>query len=116
MPVYEYECKQCGQRHEVMQRLSDSPVTICPECKGEVYRVLSPSGLSFKGEGWYITDYARKGQDKADENKKGVEKEAKTDLKSETPKAAASEKKEAAASSPPQSSPPPSGSPKDKKD
>jgi putative FmdB family regulatory protein len=94
MPVYEYECKQCGHRHEIMQRLADAPLTVCADCKGEVYRVISPSGISFKGEGWYITDYARKGQDK--DGKKTVDKDAKTDVKSDAPPPVAKgEKKEA---------------------
>jgi len=115
MPVYEYECKQCGQRHEIMQRLADPPVTVCTECKGEVYRVLSPSGLSFKGEGWYITDYARKGQDKGD-GKGVVEKDAKTDVKSDAPAPTTGEKKEAAASSAPTPAPPPPSSSEPSKD
>jgi putative FmdB family regulatory protein len=63
MPIYEYACKSCGSHHEVMQKISDPQVTVCPSCEGEVYRVISPSGLSFKGAGWYITDYARKGKE-----------------------------------------------------
>jgi putative FmdB family regulatory protein len=117
MPVYEYECKQCGKRHEIMQRLADTPLTVCRECKGEVYRLISPSGISFKGEGWYITDYARKGQDKGD-GKKDVAKDAKTDVKSDVPTPATGEKKEAAPSGTPPAPPPPSasGPAKDKKE
>jgi len=74
MPIYEYECKQCGQRHEIMQKMSDPPITTCVACNGEVYRMISPAGLSFKGEGWYITDYARKGKD-LDANPKNPKKE-----------------------------------------
>ena len=56
--------------------MSDAPLTICDGCGGEVYRVISPSGLSFKGAGWYITDYARKGKDGNDSGAKGdVKKE-----------------------------------------
>jgi putative FmdB family regulatory protein len=121
MPVYEYECKQCGKRHEIMQRLADAPLMVCSDCAGEVYRVLSPSGLSFKGEGWYITDYARKGQDKGEtppaDGKKDAQKDTKTDVKSDTPAPTATgEKKEAAPSTPSPPPPPnPSGPPKDKK-
>jgi putative FmdB family regulatory protein len=68
MPIYEYECRKCRQRHEIMQKMSDSPLTTCVVCGGEVYRIISPSGLSFKGEGWYITDYARKGKDSDPKN------------------------------------------------
>jgi putative FmdB family regulatory protein len=96
MPVYEYECKQCGQRHEVMQKMSDTPVASCPECQGEVYRLISPSGLSFKGEGWYITDYARKDGKKASD----VTEQKKSDA---TP---TSEKKETTPSTPAGDGPP----------
>ncbi|MEK7286711.1 MAG: FmdB family zinc ribbon protein [Nitrospirota bacterium] len=96
MPVYEYECKKCSHRHEVMQKMSDAPVTSCPECQGEVYRLISPSGLSFKGEGWYITDYARKDDKKASE----VTEQKKSDT------TATSEKKETTPSTPAASSAP----------
>jgi len=60
MPIYEYECESCKTRHELLQRLSDPPMTACPACAGPVRKCISASGLSFKGSGWYITDYARK--------------------------------------------------------
>jgi len=60
MPVYEYACKKCGQRMEIIQKMSDSPLTTCTTCQGDIYRIISPSGLSFKGGGWYVTDYAKK--------------------------------------------------------
>ena len=60
MPIYEYECESCKTRHEILQRLSDPPMTACPACAGTVRKCISASGLSFKGSGWYITDYARK--------------------------------------------------------
>ncbi len=112
MPVYEYECKQCGHRHEIMQKFADAPLTICTACQGEVYRVISPSGISFKGEGWYITDYARKGQDKDKDKDKGVVKDAKPDAKKESPASVTGEKKDAtpAQSAPSQSTPTPSAS------
>lgn len=61
MPLYEYECKACGHRTEVIQRVSDPPLADCPECDGEVRRLLSAPAVQFKGSGWYVTDYARKG-------------------------------------------------------
>ena len=56
MPIYEYECQQCGIRFERLQKFSDLPVTTCPECKGEVKRLIHPVGIVFKGSGWYVTD------------------------------------------------------------
>lgn len=57
MPIYEYQCKACGVRFERVQRFSDDPVRICPECGGEVYRLLQPVGIIFKGSGFYVTDH-----------------------------------------------------------
>ena len=56
MPLYEYECKVCGVRFERMQRFSDKPVQVCPECGGEVRRLIQPAGIIFKGSGFYVTD------------------------------------------------------------
>lgn len=62
MPLYEYECKKCGHRFERIQQFSDPPVKKCPKCKkGRVVKLLSAPAVQFKGSGWYVTDYARKG-------------------------------------------------------
>jgi putative FmdB family regulatory protein len=60
LPLYEYECKKCGRRVEEIQKFSDSPLTTCEFCKGELERLISASAIQFKGSGWYVTDYARK--------------------------------------------------------
>jgi putative FmdB family regulatory protein len=56
MPLYEYECRQCGGRFERRQSVHDEPVSECPECGSAVRRVLFPVGIIFKGSGWYVTD------------------------------------------------------------
>jgi putative FmdB family regulatory protein len=56
MPVYEYECEHCGVRFERLQRMSEAPLTDCPECGGHVHRVMQPVGVIFKGSGFYVTD------------------------------------------------------------
>lgn len=61
MPLYEYECEVEGNRFEVIQKFSDAPLTTCPTCGGPVRRLISSPAIQFKGTGWYITDYARKG-------------------------------------------------------
>ncbi len=61
MPLYEYQCESCGGRFEVIQRFSDPPVEVCQTCGGHVRKLLSAPAIQFKGSGWYITDYARKG-------------------------------------------------------
>jgi putative FmdB family regulatory protein len=61
MPLYEYQCKKCGHRFEKIQKFSDKPIKKCPQCGGAVEQLLSPPAVQFKGSGWYVTDYARKG-------------------------------------------------------
>jgi putative FmdB family regulatory protein len=61
MPLYEYQCDACQHRFEIIQRFSDPPASSCPVCGGSVRKLLSSPAIQFKGSGWYITDYARKG-------------------------------------------------------
>jgi putative FmdB family regulatory protein len=61
MPLYEYECEACGRRFEMIRRFSDPPLELCQLCGGAVHKLLSSPAIQFKGSGWYITDYARKG-------------------------------------------------------
>ena len=56
MPLYEYKCNECGLRFERRQHFSDPPVKTCPECGGEVVRLIQPAGIIFKGSGFYVTD------------------------------------------------------------
>lgn len=56
MPLYEYQCQACGVRFERWQHMNDEPVKICPECGGEVDRLIQPVGIIFKGSGFYVTD------------------------------------------------------------
>ena len=90
MPLREYQCDACGHRFEVIQKMSDPPLEVCPKC-GEVLRKLQAApAFHLKGSGWYATDYAKKDQSSAkseDESKgaaagaadKGDKAEAKTD-------------------------------------
>ena len=77
MPIYEYKCRKCGKEFEITQRivedsLTTCPVDICEEAEkgtGEVYRKISKNvGLSFKGSGFYLTDYANKTSSSATSN------------------------------------------------
>ena len=61
MPLYEYECKKCGHRFEKIQKFSDRMVKKCPECGGQVEQMISAPAVQFKGSGWYVTDYPKKG-------------------------------------------------------
>ena len=60
--MYEYECAACGHRFERIQKFSDSPIEECPSCgERKVQKLLSSPAIQFKGSGWYINDYAKKG-------------------------------------------------------
>ena len=79
MPLYEYRCDACEHRFEIIQRFSDDPVSVCPSCgNGPVVKLLSSPAIQFKGSGWYITDYARKGQDGPDKKETGEGKSEKS--------------------------------------
>ena len=67
MPTYDYQCSGCGQAFEVFQRMSDEPVSNCPDCGAAARRRISGgAGFIFKGEGFYITDHrSREYRDKA---------------------------------------------------
>jgi putative FmdB family regulatory protein len=58
MPIYEYGCVKCGKTHEIMQKFSDAPLAVCPDCGGEVRKLISNTSFVLKGTGWYATDYA----------------------------------------------------------
>ena len=58
MPIYEYECEQCGQVEEILQKFSDKPLAVCKTCSGKLHRLISQSAFHLKGSGWYVTDYA----------------------------------------------------------
>jgi putative FmdB family regulatory protein len=58
MPFYEYRCGSCGHEFEAMQKMSDAPLTDCPECTGaELVKLVSAAGFRLKGGGWYETDF-----------------------------------------------------------
>lgn len=61
MPIYEFRCKKCNDQIEVFQKLSDKPPARCKKCGGRLEKQISRTAVQFKGEGWYVTDYARKG-------------------------------------------------------
>jgi putative FmdB family regulatory protein len=57
MPLYEYECTECHERTEKIQKFSDPEITVCPHCSGHLERVLSAPAVTFKGGGWYADGY-----------------------------------------------------------
>ncbi len=70
MPLYEYQCDGCHHRFERIQKFSDPPVDVCPQCgKGPVQKLLSSPAIQFKGSGWYVTDYAKKSSSESKDGK-----------------------------------------------
>src|SRR5208283_3806417 len=65
MPNYEYLCKNCSHRFEEIRKFSDKHLKKCPECGGVLEQVISAPAVQFKGSGWYVTDYAKKGSGSA---------------------------------------------------
>lgn len=93
MPTYEYVCTSCQYEFEAFQKMSEEPLTECPRCKGPVRRKISGgSGLLFKGQGFYITDYRsenykKKASVENPERSRGEEKpKTETKEKSKTPR------------------------------
>jgi putative FmdB family regulatory protein len=94
MPIYEYECMNCGQHYEVMQKFSDEPLSVCTACRGPLHKLISHTSFILKGSGWYVTDYAspeRKKKEKETESKgKAVKSKrehkagSKTEMRTET--------------------------------
>ena len=66
MPIYEYKCQACGSHFEKRQSIVDEPLTTCEKCHGKLEKQWSLSGFQFKGEGWYVTDYAGKKKESKD--------------------------------------------------
>ncbi|EGK70678.1 hypothetical protein METUNv1_02899 [Methyloversatilis universalis FAM5] len=58
MPIYGYRCSSCGLQKDVMQKISDAPLTDCPACGASTFsKQLSAAGFQLKGSGWYVTDF-----------------------------------------------------------
>jgi putative FmdB family regulatory protein len=92
MPIYEYSCKKCGKTIEVIQKFSDSPLKKHQGCGGTLTKLVSAAGFQFKGTGWYVTDYGRKGKNGDSESKETKEtKESSKDSPDKKESAAKSE-------------------------
>lgn len=64
MPIYEYRCEACGAQHEIVQKITDEPLSVCPSCSGKMKKMVSSTSFVLKGTGWYVTDYASKDRKK----------------------------------------------------
>ena len=88
MPIYEYQCQKCGVI-EVTQRITEKALVKCPTCKSKIKKLISNTSFQLKGTGWYVTDYARKGQTNGDsktENGSTTAPSPSTETKSDTNK------------------------------
>src|SRR5712675_1642244 len=81
MPIYEYACKKCGKTIEVIQKFSDRALRKHESCGGALTKLISAAGFQFKGTGWYVTDYGRKGSGDNTETAKDNAKDKKTEAK-----------------------------------
>jgi putative FmdB family regulatory protein len=63
MPIYEYVCGSCKKKTEVIQRINEPKLRVCPHCGGRLKKAISAPAIQFKGSGFYITDYARARQE-----------------------------------------------------
>ena len=84
MPIYEYECPNCGKQYEIFQRFTDEPLNRCPECGGHVHKLISRTSFILKGTGWYVTDYASPERKKAAEAKSDGGTKKTSDTKTES--------------------------------
>lgn len=86
MPIYEYRCGSCGHEKEVLQRMSDKPLTKCPECgKRTFHKLVSAAGFQLKGTGWYATDFKNSGAKPAAKQGKSGSKQDKSESKQDKP-------------------------------
>ena len=83
MPLYEYQCTACGERSEILQRISDPSHTHCPKCGGTVKKLISSPAIQFKGSGFYKTDYASTSTAKSEKSEKSEKPESKSETKSD---------------------------------
>ena len=87
MPLYEYLCNKCAKRTEVIQRVGEAPLKVCPHCGGRLKKAISAPAIQFKGSGWYVTDYARgskEGGGRKESDSSGESKAEKSESKSES--------------------------------
>jgi putative FmdB family regulatory protein len=85
MPLYEYECNQCGKIEEALQKFSDEPLTTCRHCSGKLHKLISQSSFHLKGSGWYVTDYANKSRTNTGTAKKEAKESKESTAKTDEP-------------------------------
>jgi putative FmdB family regulatory protein len=94
MPTYEYLCRTCSHRFETLQKMIDEPLTTCPECGGNIRRVLFPAGVVFKGSGFYKTDHSNSGPPASENGNDNKSEKSESGKEGETKVASESKPKE----------------------
>jgi putative FmdB family regulatory protein len=89
MPIYEYQCTACGRVVEKWQKITDAPLTTCPDCGGILAKIISSCAFHLKGGGWYVTDYSASRQGASGNNKSEESQGAPAAEEPEKPKEAA---------------------------
>jgi putative FmdB family regulatory protein len=78
MPIYAYKCSTCGHAKDVLQKISDAPLTDCPECGASTFsKQVTAAGFQLKGSGWYVTDFRNNGNAGANGAKAGAKEDGK---------------------------------------
>jgi putative FmdB family regulatory protein len=73
MPIYAYKCSACGHAKDVLQKMSDAPLSVCPACGAASFsKQLTAAGFQLKGSGWYVTDFRDGGGSKSDGESKSA--------------------------------------------
>jgi len=96
MPTYEYTCRDCGHTFDIVQKMADDALTICPRCGGRLRKVFAAPAIAFKGSGFYATDHGKgsKGRDDTKDAPAGAKADTKKDAgSSESSSESSSEKK-----------------------
>jgi putative FmdB family regulatory protein len=79
MPIYEYRCNSCGHQKEILQRMSDAPLSKCPQCGKRAFKkMVTAAGFQLKGTGWYATDFKNGGAKPAAKSADAKDKPAET--------------------------------------
>ena len=85
MPIYEYECTSCHHHFDVIQKINEEPVNLCPACsKQTVIKLISAAGFQLKGTGWYATDFKNSGKPSTPDNKVSTENKNETKTPSDS--------------------------------
>lgn len=85
MPIYEYQCTNCGYDFEIAQKITDKPLRKCEKCGGKLQKIISNTSFVLKGTGWYKTDYANKSTKTDKKEEKALETSKKSSEKVSEP-------------------------------